>query len=137
MAMVEIVSRENKSGRLALGAFVETAGDLLEHGAHLLILDLHPPGRNDPLGIHGAIWADLTSLDAEPPQKPLTLAAYQRAEAVRAYVEPVAVGDALPDMPLFLAPHAYIDLPLEKTYTSAFSGVPQRRRSVLDVGNAR
>ena len=36
-----------------------------------------------------------------PPGKPLTLAAYEAEMGVRAFVEPVAVGDALMEMPLF------------------------------------
>ena len=58
-------------------AFVEKAAGLLERGIHLLILDLHPPGRRDPQGIHGLIWEDICGEEyAAPPDKPLTLAAY-------------------------------------------------------------
>ena len=33
-----------------------------------------------------------------------------------AYVEPVAVGDVLPDMPIFLQPGYYVPAPLEPSY---------------------
>src|SRR5215470_13717509 len=52
VAMVEIVSPGNKASRNPLRSFVEKAAELLEKGVHLLILDLLPPGRRDPFGIH-------------------------------------------------------------------------------------
>ena len=38
------------------------------------------------------------------PDKPLTLAAYAAGPEIVAYIEPVAVGDVLPDRPVFLPP---------------------------------
>jgi hypothetical protein len=49
-----------------------------------------------------------------------------------AHVEPVAVGDALVDMPLFLAPGWYVSVPLEATYEAAWRGVPRRFREILE-----
>ena len=59
VAVIEVVSPGNKSGRPSMQAFVEKAADLLNRGIHLLILDLHPPGPRDPQGIHGLIWEDI------------------------------------------------------------------------------
>jgi hypothetical protein len=44
----------------------------------------------------------------------------------------VAVGDSLPDMPLFLDPGHYVHTPLEPTYQAAYRGVPKRWREILD-----
>lgn len=55
-ASVEIVSLGNKSSRRAMRNFFEKVSELLDRDIHLLVLDLHPPGRLDPSGIHGAIW---------------------------------------------------------------------------------
>ena len=33
-----------------------------------------------------------------------------------AYVEPIAVGETLPDMPIFLKPEFHVQAPLEETY---------------------
>jgi len=139
VAMVEVVSPGNKSGRTAIRAFVEKAARLLDKRIHLLILDLQPPTSRDPEGIHhGAIWEELTGKDYQAPSdKPLTLSAYESAETVRAYVEPLAVGDVMPDMPVFLEPGAHVSLPLEATYKAAYLGVPRRWRSVLDGATAR
>jgi hypothetical protein len=133
VAMVEIVSPGNKSGKNALRAFVEKAVELLQRQVHLLILDLHPPGPRDPSGIHALIWEELTS-DAYslPPGKPLTLAAYESDLAIRAFVEHCGVGDNLIEMPLFLKRDGQVPVPLERTYQAAFAVLPGRWRSVLD-----
>jgi hypothetical protein len=68
-----------------------------------------------------------------PAGKPLTLAAYHAAPPLTAYVEPVAVGDTLIDMPLFLAPDWYVSVPLEAAYQAAYRGVPGHLREVLDA----
>src|SRR5439155_25026566 len=124
----------NKAGHHGLRSFVEKAAELLDKRVHLLILDLLPPGRRDPHGIHGAVWEEITGEDYDAPaDKPLTLAAYETALTVRAYVESVAVGDTLPEMPLFLEPGAHVLVPLEATYQAAFAAVPRRWRRVLEA----
>ncbi len=134
VALVEIVSPGNKASRHALRAFVEKAAEALYRGYHLLLIDLHPPGPRDPNGIHGALWEAIAdSAYRQPADQPLTLAAYSAGLVKTAYVEPVAVGAALPDMPLFLEPEAYVNVPLEATYLAAGHGVPQRWRRVLEA----
>jgi len=133
VAVVEVVSPGNKAGRAALRSFVEKAAELLDRRIHLLVLDLQPPTRRDPQGIHGAIWEEITGEEyTAPPNKPLTLAAYESGLRLRAYVQPTAVRDTLPDMPLFLEPGAHVPAPLESTYQRAFAAVPRRWRGVLE-----
>jgi hypothetical protein len=134
VAVVEIVSPGNKASRNALRAFVAKAAELLDKQIHLLILDLHPPGRRDPDGIHGEIWQEIAGQEyAAPSDKPLTLAAYETGNSVRAYVVHVAVGEPLTDMPLFLQPGQAVTVPLEATYNAAFAEVPRRWRRVLEA----
>lgn len=133
VALVEVVSPGNKASQDALRRFVEKASEALARGYHLLVLDLIPPGPRDPRGIHDAIWSDFVGDGFEPPaDKPLTLASYDAGPPATAYVEPVAVGDALTDMPLFLEPGRYVPVPLEATYQAAWRGVPRRWRDVLE-----
>ena len=102
--------------------------------AALLTCDLIiVPGRADPNGIHPLIWKPFKkkSRFALPADKPLTLASYAATDPARAYVEPVAVGDRLPDMPLFLTPNLYVKVPLEAAYVAAWKLVPQRWRDEL------
>jgi hypothetical protein len=134
VAMLEIVSPGNKSARNALRSFVEKAAELLDQRIHLLIVDLLPPGPRDPHGIHAAIWDEIAGQEYTPPAgRPLTLAAYETALTVRAYVRHVAVGESLPEMPLFLEPNACVQVPLEATYQAAFAVMPRRWRRVLEA----
>jgi hypothetical protein len=47
-------------------------------------------------------------------------------------VEPIAVGDVLIDMPLFLAPGWHVNVPLEATHQAAWRGVARRFREILE-----
>jgi hypothetical protein len=134
IAMIEILSPGNKASRHALRSFLDKALSVLKQGIHLLLVDLFPPGPRDPQGMHGALWQQLVDGGYEPPpDEPLTLASYAAGPAPTAYVEPVAVGKALPDMPLFLDPEQYINVPLEATYREADTGVPRFYREILEA----
>jgi hypothetical protein len=134
VALLEILSPGNKRTRSAMGKFVNKTTAVLEQGYHLLLVDLFPPRPGDPQGVHGAVWAGLGSgEDAAPLEKPLTLAAYEAGEPITAYLEPFAVGDTLTEMPLFLEPEWYVNVPLEATYMAAWEGVPGRWRNVLEA----
>lgn len=132
VAMIEIVSPGNKNTAHAFRSFVQKAGELLEQRVHLLLIDPFPPGPRDPNGIHAAIWDDIAG---EPfvlsSDKPLTMVAYEVEYDINAYVETIAVGDTLPDIPLFLAPNRHILVPLEKTYQAAWDTVPARWQRVI------
>lgn len=65
------------------------------------------------------------------PTSLLTLVAYSAGYVKRAFIEPLAVGEALPDMPLFLEPELYVPVSLEATYQAAFEAVPRQGRDVL------
>ncbi len=134
VALLELVSPGNKAARHALRSFVEKAVEALYRGYHLLIVDLFPPGPRDPHGIHAAIWGEFADAAFEQPTgEPLTLVAYSAGQRKRAYLEPTAVGRTLIDMPLFLEPEIYINVPLEATYQAAYRGVPRRWRAVLEA----
>jgi hypothetical protein len=133
VAMVEVVSPGNKAARHALRAFVDKAAELLDKQIHLLIVDMLPPGRRDLQGIHGEIWEEIAGQEYSlPADKRLTLAAYESGLSVRAYVVHAGIGDALPDMPLFLQPGKGVQVPLEATYQAAFASVPRRWQRVLE-----
>lgn len=133
IAAVLIVSPGNKSNRHGLRSFVEKATTALRDGIHKLIVELFPPGPCDPQGLFKAVWDDLVDNDFTlPEEKPLTLTAYIADKVTEAFIEPVAVGDILPDMPLFLAPDIYVPVPLEATYRLAWQAFPSFWREVLE-----
>jgi hypothetical protein len=137
VALLEVVSPGNKATEHAMRALVNKACEFIEHRIHLLIVDPLPPGPRDPNGIHASIWEEYQDEPfALPEDKPLTLVAYECDLTTRAYIETVAVGDPLPNMPLFLEPNGHVPVPLESTYQTAFAAMPRRWRSVLEVAPA-
>ena len=133
VALIEIVSPANKDRAATVEQFVEKVWSALKLGIHVLVVDLFPPSTFDPNGLHGEIWK---AYDAQPyslpSEQPLTLVSYTGMQLPDAYIEPVAVGDTLIDMPLFLDPDWYINLPLEETYLAAWRGVPTIWRDVIE-----
>jgi hypothetical protein len=137
VCILEIVSPGIKASRAALRAFVEKAVGFRRQGVHLLIIDLSPPSVRDPQGIHKAIWDEIEEQSfALPPDKPLTLAAYVAAIPKVAYVEPVGVGDVLPDMPAYLDVDSYVPVPLEATYQAAWATCPEDMRAAVAQGKS-
>jgi hypothetical protein len=135
VAVIEIVSPGNKGSVNALRAFVEKSVGFLDQGIHLLVVDLFPPSKRDPQGIHKAIWDEIQEEPFElPPGKPLTAAAYCAGPTKTAYVEPLAVGDALPALPIFLTAETYIPAPLEATYATTWSTCPRPLKEVVEGG---
>jgi hypothetical protein len=136
VALIEIVSPGNKSNRAGFRSFVEKSTELIEQGVHLLVIDLFPPTKRDPQGVHPAIWDEFEEDgDAEftlPSDRPLTLASYDAGPPPTAYIEPIAVGDALPEMPLFLEPEFYVPAPLEATYQISWSRFPAALKGLLE-----
>lgn len=133
VAILEIVSPGNKASEDALRGFVRKALELMERRVHLLLVDPVPPSPRDPNGIHAAIWEELAGESFQlPVDKPLTLAAYECDLPISAYIEPIAVGDQLSDMPLFMKRDSYINVPLEPTYQAAYRAMPRRWRDVLE-----
>jgi hypothetical protein len=132
VAMVEVISPGNKNNQNGLNAFVAKAREALAAGIHLLRVDLFPPSARDPQGIHGAVWGEDCGPDyALPPDRPLTCVSYIGGAGAEAFIELVAVGEALPNMPLFLTADSYVWVPLEATYQAAWEGMPAYWRDVL------
>jgi hypothetical protein len=134
VAFIQIVTPGSKASELAVRSMARKVTGALREGVNVLVVDLFPPGEFDPNGIHGAIWSAIgysryLALD----DKRLTIASYVGDSELRAYVDPVAVGETLPEMPLFLEPESYISLPLEATYAAAFEGIPRRTRERLNA----
>ncbi len=135
VAIMEIVSPGNKDSRAALRDFVEKTIGFLRAGIHLLIVDLFPPTPRDPFGIHKAIWDEIEEEDfVFPARKDRIVVSYQAGSQSVAYIEPVAVGDELPGMPLFLAGDLHVMTPLETTYQAAWAASPEALRVAVQTG---
>jgi hypothetical protein len=133
VAVIEIVSPGNKRATNQLRSFVEKTSNLIVAGVHILVIELFPPSKRDPQGIHKAIWDEIQEEDFElPPDKPLVLVAYEAGPSPVAYIELVAVGDVLPDMPIFLEEDFYVLAPLAATYQTAWNDFPTELRGLLE-----
>jgi hypothetical protein len=133
VAVIEIVSPGNKDSRHAIQSFARKAVEFLHAGINLLIVDLFPPNRRNPQGIHKAIWDRIRDEPFElPADKPLTLVSYAVGSEITAYIEPVAVGDILPDRPVFLTGNNYVACPLEATYQAAWDVFPAVLKAPLE-----
>jgi hypothetical protein len=53
-----------------------------------------------------------------------------------AYVEPVAVGDDLPGLPIFLTEDDYVPAPLEETYRASWAAYPAAFKELLEPSSA-
>lgn len=133
VAFIEIASPANKDRRNSVEQLVGKIRDAVTQGIHVLLVDLLPPSSFDPLGLHGEFWQEFGPESASTPlDRPLCLASYQAMDPPEAFVEPVSVGDTLPDMPLFYQDSRYVNVPLEQTYQQSWRGVPEFWREVVE-----
>ncbi len=132
VAMIEVLSPGNKSNRHAIRSFLDKAVTALDNGIHLLLIDVHPPGTRDPNGIHGALLNEIGTEDYVLGKgRPLTVAAYVGGAVVEAFVAHFAVGESVPEMPLFLTRENYVRVPLEAAYMVAWEDVPPQYQAIL------
>jgi hypothetical protein len=134
VAIVEVVSPANKDRESSVEEFVDKIDSALRLGCHVLPIDLLPPGPHDAGGIHGAVWDryDSASVGDISGAKPFSLASYVARPFAEAYVEYLALGEELPEMPLFLQVDSYVNVPLEQTYQAAHRGLPAHLRQIID-----
>src|SRR5437773_1409602 len=84
-------------------SLAQQALEALDSGIHLLLVELFPPGPHDPAGMHGVVRSfleDSGELYDLPPHAPLTLASYAAGTEVEIYLEHLAPGASLAEMPL-------------------------------------
>ena len=133
VAYIEIVSPGNKNRTAPVDAFCGSVAEAIDNLRHFLVIDILPPTRSAPRGMHAAYWERHVSEHVEPvpEESPLCSASYS-ANTTRFGVEPhgyintAAVGDPLPEMPVFLTPRHYVNVPLEETYEETWRATPGR-----------
>jgi hypothetical protein len=135
VAIIEVVSLENKDTKSAVSAFVSRAVEFLRNGIHFLMVDPYPPGRHDSEGMAQAVWDELVGepLESGREEKPCIVAAFDAGDPITAYVGSVSVSEPLPDAPLFLAPGWYVNVPLEETYQTSWAVTPRQIREEVET----
>jgi hypothetical protein len=132
VALVEVVSTSNKATGTGRAEFVEKVTAALRGGIHCAVLDVLPRGRHDPSGMHGLIVDELGGEDeAVPPHKQFTFSSYLATDEPVAYLQHFALGEPVPNVPLFLTPQHYIDLPAAESYAEAYRDMPEFFREIL------
>jgi hypothetical protein len=133
VAIIEVISPGNKDGKSAFESFVAKMAAFLRAKVHVLIVDLFPPSPRDPQGIHKAILEQFGDQPFKlPAGKPLTLVSYQAFPTMKGYIEPVAVGDVLMEMPLFLTSKEHVRVPLESTYMQTWKVCPKVIKDLIE-----
>ena len=140
VCIIEIVSPGNKASKFALESFVAKTHGFLRAGVNVLLIDPFPPGPRDPYSLHKVIWDEFEEVPFDlPADERLLLAAYRAGDvAVEwpavAYLEPLAVGAALPDMPAWIDRDTFVDVPLESSYNEAWANSPADFRYLVEHG---
>ena len=138
VAIVEIVSPGNKASRKEWRRFVYKATAALQNGVHVFVIDPFPAPNFYPRGTHDAIWSNLGGKRYTPPaDQPLTYASYESSntfsQEFRCFVQPGRPGEALPEVPLFLEPERFINVPLEELYSDAMKYVLPQHLALLEA----
>ena len=131
VALIELVSPGNKDRAASVARFVDKAVEALEDGIHLVLIDLLPPGPADPAGMRGAILDRLGFPHEAPAGRPLCVSAFRAGPEARAFARPAAVGESVPEAPLFLTPRHHVPVPLADSYDRARDGIGFFWREVL------
>jgi hypothetical protein len=134
VSFIEIVSPGNKHDNISFKDFCDKIVEAIRSRVHVLVVDLFPPTRRDPLGIHKSIWDHFEEDDPFElivPQNRVFVS-YEADGVITANIETVDVGEPLPSMPLFIAPSAHILVPLEVTYTQAWTQMPKSVRRLVE-----
>jgi hypothetical protein len=136
VALVEVVSPGNTASPAAFRALITKWTSLLYRGVHLLVIDPFPTVPHNPLGIHGAIWdsviEDVEEFVSPAPKRARTMVSYQCGEFPVAVPRFVTVGEALPDITLYLRRYVTIQAPLEASYRTAWEQFPRVLRGLLE-----
>ncbi len=136
VSVIEIVSPGNKGSKYEIQRLIEKSVALIQAGVNLLIIDPFPPTARDPNGLPALVWEQLNGESAFklPSDQTRTVSSYQAEPAWerKAYIEPLEVGEPLPNIPLFIVDHRYIQLPLEDSYLETWSKLPRQVQSAVE-----
>jgi hypothetical protein len=128
VAAIELVSPANKDRPESRRAFAAKCAAYLHAGISLAVIDAVTSRTAD---LHGELMRLLHPETPLSAASPLFAAAYRAVQqegesVVECWREPLAVGDVLPRLPLFIDAATAVPLDLETTYTAAV----ERRRIV-------
>lgn len=81
------------------------------------------------------IWDEIEEEEFHfPAGKDRLLVSHEAGRERVAYIEPLAVGDSMPEMPLFLSTDLHVQVPLETTYQATWNALPDELRRAVETG---
>ena len=125
VSVIEIVSPGNKGSRAKFQELVDKAVEFIRLGINVLVIICYR--RRGEILKGFTRRSGTRSTRSRSTCRPTNGSLWRRTSAGLekvACVEPIAVGDVLPDMPLFLEPEIYIPAPLDATYELTWSVCP-------------
>lgn len=136
VALIEIVSPGNKDDKNRLDRFVVKTVDAIESGISVLVVDLFRPGAFDPHGMHFALKSCLSTHQEHhqpqtPPRSKLATYCVNAPRHIDSFVKHLEADLPLPEMPIYLGPKHFVNVPLEPTYQRAWNGMPAFWRDVV------
>lgn len=135
IALLEIVSPANEDRESHVADLADKARQAMANGVNLVLVDLLPPGPHDRWGMHAEVLSRMDLLDVPyelPGDQPLTVASYVAGPRLEVFANHLAIGQPIPETPLFLTRERYVNVPLEETYLVAYRGMPAFWRDVLE-----
>ena len=137
VAIIEVVSPGDKHSGLAFNKFREKVHFLIERGIQILIIDPFPPGTFDPEGIARGLQIESESIVPKAMNdEPLSFLLLRVSDHVSGFVEFGSVGKDVPTMPLFLNSERYVNIPLNDSYTEAWTSFPRPWQELLEPHSA-
>jgi hypothetical protein len=133
-AAIFLVSKQDATVPYRKRALVQSAVGALTRGINVVVIDLCTNHRQPSDTISEAIWRELGNPPWERPVEASTSAVSFRTDfSVEAYLEPLRVGEVLPEIPLFLGRDLFVLLPLEATYAATWTMTPEPTRQALEA----
>jgi hypothetical protein len=123
VAQIEILTPQMKRSAAGVAEFTRKVCESVDAGVHVVVIDVLPPTRRDRGGIHAAVMKALGEAQVTR-RGGRAFASYRAGPRLAVQAEQIAVGDRVPNLPLFLTPDESVELPLAATYAAAYRGVP-------------
>lgn len=134
VAVIEVVSPGNKDSHTKARWFEATLVEYLAAALHALVVDPLPATGPAP-GLAAAVVRELGALATVPAEGRCVTSFERRVDPleVRVYHRSLTLGQALPDVPLFLEPGVWVDVRLEPSYERALSLLPRHDLKQLEA----
>jgi hypothetical protein len=120
-SIIDLVTPADKATPEKVRDYAESVIGLLNQHVNYMMFDLLGSSDSNPNGLHYEIWRWFNDDEghALPDGEPIAYACYRAISMPEAYFDFKPIGDALPDVPIFLSETEHARLPMEPIYQAA------------------